>query len=54
MWILFKGEGTRAGLVAARSRGHSGDHRDNQTIGTGNHYQEFRLILWKGKNPMFW
>ncbi|WP_207535684.1 PQQ-binding-like beta-propeller repeat protein [Desertivirga arenae] len=29
-------------------------HRDNQTIGNGNHYEEFRLILWKGENAMFW
>lgn len=29
-------------------------HRDNHTIGNGNHYEEFRLILWKGEPIMKW
>ena len=29
-------------------------HRDNHTIGNGNHYEEFRLILWKDEPLMMW
>jgi len=29
-------------------------HRDAHTIGNGNHYEELRLILWKGQPPLFW
>lgn len=29
-------------------------HRDNHTIGNGDHYEEFRLILWKDEPVMFW
>ena len=29
-------------------------HRDNHTIGNGNHYEEFRLILWKDEPIMIW
>lgn len=29
--------------------------RDNHTIGTGNHYEEFRVILWKNElQPLIW
>lgn len=28
--------------------------RDKQTIGTGQHYEEFRLIVWKDEPIMFW
>jgi len=28
--------------------------RDNHTIGNGNHYEEFRLILWKDEPIMMW
>lgn len=27
-------------------------HRDDHTIGNGNHYEEFRLILWKGEEKV--
>ena len=29
-------------------------HRDNQTIGNGNHFEDFRLILWKGESALLW
>lgn len=29
-------------------------HRDKQVIGTGQHYEEFRLIVWKNEPIMFW
>ncbi|SOU87104.1 hypothetical protein [Tenacibaculum dicentrarchi] len=29
-------------------------HRDNHTLGNGNHYEEFRLILWKEEPIMKW
>ena len=29
-------------------------HRDNHTIGNGNHYEDFRLILWRGEPIMKW
>ena len=29
-------------------------HRDTHTIGNGNHYEEFRLILWKGEERELW
>ncbi len=29
-------------------------HRDTHTIGNGNHFEEFRIILWKGESPMIW
>lgn len=29
-------------------------HRDNHTIGNGNHYEDFRLILWKDEPIMKW
>ncbi len=29
-------------------------HRDNHTIGNGNHYEEFRLILWKEEPILLW
>lgn len=29
-------------------------HRDKHTIGNGNHYEEFRLILWKDEPIMIW
>lgn len=28
-------------------------HRDNHTIGNGNHYEEFRLLIWKNE-PQIW
>jgi len=29
--------------------------RDNHTIGTGNHYEEFRIIFWKNESdPLIW
>ncbi len=28
-------------------------HRDNHTIGNGNHYEEFRLLVWKDE-PQIW
>lgn len=29
-------------------------HRDKHTIGNGNHYEEFRMILWKDEPIMIW
>ena len=29
-------------------------HRDNQTIGNGNHYEDFRSIVWKDEPMMQW
>lgn len=29
-------------------------HRDTHTIGNGNHFEEFRLILWKGEEKELW
>ncbi len=29
-------------------------HRDRHTIGTGDHYEEFRMILWKGEEKELW
>jgi len=29
-------------------------HRDNHTIGNGNHYEDFRLIVWKDEPIMKW
>ena len=29
-------------------------HRDSHTLGTGNHYEEFRLIVWKDEPIMLW
>lgn len=29
-------------------------HRDTHTIGNGNHFEEFRIILWKEQQPLFW
>jgi len=29
-------------------------HRDNHTLGNGNHYEEFRMILWKEEPIMMW
>lgn len=29
-------------------------HRDSHTIGNGNHFEEFRIILWKEQPPLFW
>lgn len=29
-------------------------HRDNHTIGNGNHYEDFRLIVWKNEPIMKW
>jgi len=29
-------------------------HRDDHTLGNGNHYEEFRLILWKEEPVMMW
>jgi len=29
-------------------------HRDEHTIGTGNHFEEFRIILWKGESILKW
>ncbi|WP_103070400.1 hypothetical protein [Aquimarina sediminis] len=29
-------------------------HRDNHTIGDGNHFEEFRLILWKEEPILMW
>ena len=29
-------------------------HRDDQTIGNGEHFEEFRMIFWKGEPVMKW
>jgi hypothetical protein len=29
-------------------------HRDTHTIGNGKHYEDFRLILWKGEEKELW
>ena len=29
-------------------------HRDTHTIGNGNHYEDFRLILWKDEEKELW
>ncbi|MGG6230436.1 hypothetical protein [Tenacibaculum sp. SDUM215027] len=40
LWV-----GTYAGIIHKLSLGKG--HRDTHTIGNGNHYEDFRLILWK-------
>lgn len=33
----------------------NGGHRDDHTIGNGNHYEEFRIIFWKNEpEPLVW
>ncbi len=47
LWI-----GSCTGMVHKLSLGKG--HRDNHTLGNGNHYEEFRLILWKNEPVMWW
>ncbi len=47
LWV-----GSCTGMVHKLQLGQG--HRDNHTIGNGNHYEEFRLILWKDEPIMMW
>lgn len=42
-----------AGIIHKLQLGNG--HRDNHTIGNGNHYEEFRLLIWKNEpTPLIW
>lgn len=47
LWV-----GSCTGMVHKLTLGKG--HRDNHTVGNGNHYEEFRLILWKEEPIMRW
>jgi hypothetical protein len=47
LWI-----GSHSGMLHKLKLGKG--HRDNHTIGNGNHYEEFRLIFWNGDGIMRW
>jgi hypothetical protein len=47
LWI-----GSCTGMIHKLKLGKG--HRDNHTLGNGNHYEEFRLILWKEEPIMMW
>ncbi|WP_405415287.1 hypothetical protein [Maribacter sp. Asnod1-A12] len=47
LWV-----GSCTGMVHKLKLGEG--HRDNHTLGNGNHYEEFRLIVWKGEPIMMW
>ena len=47
LWI-----GSCTGMIHKLKLGKG--HRDNHTLGNGNHYEEFRLILWKEEPIMKW
>ena len=48
LWV-----GTCAGILHQLHLGKG--HRDNQTIGTGSHYEDFRILLWKDEpTPLVW
>jgi hypothetical protein len=47
LWI-----GSCSGMIHKLKLGKG--HRDNHTIGNGNHYEEFRLILWIGEKKELW
>lgn len=46
LWV-----GSHSGFLHKLSLGKG--HRDTHTVGTGNHYEEFRLIFWKDE-PQVW
>ncbi|GAA3778517.1 hypothetical protein [Flavobacterium ginsengiterrae] len=46
LWI-----GSSSGMLHKLQLGKG--HRDEHTIGNGNHYEEFRLIIWKDE-PQIW
>ncbi len=46
LWV-----GAYSGFLHKLSLGKG--HRDTHTIGTGNHYEDFRLIIWKNE-PQIW
>jgi len=48
LWV-----GTYAGILHQLQLGQG--HRDNHTIGTGGHYEDFRILLWKNEvQPLVW
>ncbi|ALM50786.1 hypothetical protein AMR72_13165 [Flavobacterium psychrophilum] len=47
LWV-----GSSSGMLHKLKLGKG--HRDKHTVGNGNHYEEFRLILWKEENVMLW
>jgi hypothetical protein len=47
LWV-----GSYSGMVHKLRLGAG--HRDTHTIGNGNHYEDFRLILRKGKSALLW
>ncbi|MBL3658634.1 hypothetical protein [Fulvivirga sediminis] len=47
LWV-----GSYTGMIHKLQLGKG--HRDDHTIGNGNHYEEFRLIVWKDEPIMIW
>lgn len=47
LWV-----GSSTGMIHKLKLGKG--HRDTHTIGNGNLYEEFRLILWKGEEKELW
>ena len=47
LWV-----GSSSGCIHKLTLGKG--HRDTHTIGNGNHFEEFRLILWKGEEKELW
>ncbi|MCT4637802.1 MAG: hypothetical protein N4A72_08840 [Bacteroidales bacterium] len=47
LWV-----GSCTGIIHKLKLG--GGHRDTHTIGSGEHYEDFRLILWKDEDKELW